>query len=55
MNASMRETLAPPGTLSPSFRDTIHSLSSSLSSSKKPEVKHVLMTLATSTLDRVLM
>lgn len=55
MNASMRETLAPPGTLSPSFRETVHSLSSSLSASKRPEVKHVLMNLASSSLERVLM
>jgi len=55
MNASMRETLAPPGTLSPSFRETVHSLSSSLSASKRPEVKHVLMNLASSGLERVLM
>jgi hypothetical protein len=55
MNASMSETLAPPGTLSPSFRETVHSLSSSLSASKRPEVKHVLMNLASSGLERVLM
>ena len=55
MSASLRETLAPPGTISPSFYNSIRSLSSSLTSSPRPEVKHLMNNFAASNLSRVLM